>query len=115
MKVNSSLSTKRKRPKAGQNRADVIVHRSIDTLNASRPPVERVLVIDIGGRSVKILATGQMQSRSFWSGPTLTPARMVEGVKKLAADWTHDVVSIGYRGPVLVGRLGSHTTSAAAG
>ena len=64
-------------------------------------PVERVLVIDIGGRSVKILATGQMQSRSFRSGPTLTPGRMVEGVKKLAADWTYDVVSIGYPGPVL--------------
>ena len=58
-------------------------------------------MIDIGGRSVKILATGQMQSRSFRSGPTLTPGRMVEGVKKLAADWTYDVVSIGYPGPVL--------------
>ena len=61
-------------------------------------------MIDIGGRSVKILATGQMQSRSFRSGPTLTPGRMVEGVKKLAADWTYDVVSIGYPGPVLGGR-----------
>jgi polyphosphate glucokinase len=29
---------------------------------------------------------------------------MVEGVKKLAADWTCDVVSIGYPGPVLAGR-----------
>jgi polyphosphate glucokinase len=98
MKVNSSLSTKRKRAKAAQNRADTI------TLSASRSPVERVLVIDIGGRSVKILATGQMQSRSFRSGPTLTPRRMVEGVKKLAADWTYDVVSIGYPGSVLGGR-----------
>jgi polyphosphate glucokinase len=98
MKVNSSLSTKRKRAKAAQNRADTI------TLSASRSPVERVLVIDIGGRSVKILATGQMQSRSFRSGPTLTPRRMVEGVKKLAADWTYDVVSIGYPGSVLCGR-----------
>ena len=98
MKVNSSLSTKRKRAKAAQNRADTI------TLSASRSPVERVLVIDIGGRSVKILATGQMQSRSFLSGPTLTPGRMVEGVKKLAADWTYDVVSIGYPGSVLGGR-----------
>ena len=98
MKVNSSLSTKRKRAKAAQNCADTI------TLSASRSPVERVLVIDIGGRSVKILATGQMQSRSFRSGPTLTPRRMVEGVKKLAADWTYDVVSIGYPGSVLGGR-----------
>src|SRR6266545_4399395 len=29
---------------------------------------------------------------------------MVSGVKKLAADWTYDVVSIGYPGPVLEGR-----------
>ncbi|MBO0758202.1 MAG: ROK family protein, partial [Bradyrhizobiaceae bacterium] len=35
------------------------------------------------------------------SGPTLTPARMVSGVKDLAADWTYDVVSVGIPGPVL--------------
>ena len=29
---------------------------------------------------------------------------MVSGVKKLAADWTYDAVSIGYPGPVLEGR-----------
>ena len=29
---------------------------------------------------------------------------MVAGVKKLAADWQYDVVSIGYPGPVLHGR-----------
>jgi polyphosphate glucokinase len=43
-----------------------------------------VLVIDVGGTSVKILATGQPESRSFRSGPKLTPRRMVSGVKKLA-------------------------------
>jgi polyphosphate glucokinase len=63
-----------------------------------------VLVIDVGGTSVKILATGQTESRSFRSGPTLTPSRMVLGVKKLAVDWRYDVVSIGYPGPVLAGR-----------
>ncbi len=104
MKVNSSLSTERKRAKAVRNRANATLDPSINTLRANRSPVERVLVIDIGGRSVKILATGQMQSRSFRSGPTLTPERMVEGVKKLAADWTYDVVSVGYPGPVLGGR-----------
>ena len=51
---------------------------SINTLSARRSAVVRVLVIDIGGRSVKILATAQTQSRSFRSGPTLTPGRMVE-------------------------------------
>jgi polyphosphate glucokinase len=63
-----------------------------------------VLVVDIGGTHVKVLATGQAQPRKFPSGPTLTPKRMVSGVKKLTADWKYDVVSIGYPGPVLRGR-----------
>ena len=69
-----------------------------------RPRVRSILVIDVGGSSVKILATGQPESRSFRSGPKLTPKRMVSVVKKLAADWTYEVVSIGYPGPVLSGR-----------
>jgi ROK family len=71
---------------------------------ATRSSAKNVLVIDVGGTSVKILGSGQTQHRSFQSGPTLTPERMVEGVKKLAADWTYDVVSIGYPGPVLGGQ-----------
>jgi len=63
-----------------------------------------VLVVDVGGTSVKILATGQDEHRSFASGPTLTPGQMVFGVKKLARDWDYDAVSIGYPGPVLHGR-----------
>jgi polyphosphate glucokinase len=62
------------------------------------------LVVDVGGSNVKILASGQPEPRKFASGPTLTPERMVAGVKELAADWTYDVVSIGYPGPVLHGR-----------
>jgi polyphosphate glucokinase len=64
-----------------------------------------VLVIDVGGSSVKILTTGQTEHRSFRSGPALTPKGMVSAVKKLATDWTYDVVSIGYPGPVLRGRV----------
>ena len=63
-----------------------------------------VLVIDIGGTRVKILATGQTEKRAFESGPTLTPARMVVGVKTLAEGWAYDVVSVGYPGPVLRNR-----------
>jgi polyphosphate glucokinase len=63
-----------------------------------------VLVVDIGGTNIKILATGQTEPRKVPSGPTLTPKQMVAGVKKLAADWKYDVVSIGYPGPVLGGR-----------
>jgi polyphosphate glucokinase len=65
----------------------------------------RILAIDIGGTNVKILATGQDEPRKFPSGPTLTPRRMVSGVKKLAAGWRYEAVSIGYPGLVLQGRI----------
>lgn len=65
----------------------------------------KVLVIDIGGSNVKMLATGQTEPRKFPSGPEMTPAEMVAGVKKLAADWDYDAVSIGIPGPVLLGQL----------
>jgi polyphosphate glucokinase len=64
----------------------------------------RVLVVDIGGTHVKVLATGQTAPREFSSGPTLTAQQMVDGVKTVAAEWAHDAVSIGYPGPVLHGR-----------
>ncbi len=63
-----------------------------------------VLVIDVGGRSVKILATGQREPRSFPSGRTFTPKQLVEQVKKRTKDWKYDVVSLGYPGKVLQGR-----------
>jgi polyphosphate glucokinase len=63
-----------------------------------------VLVIDVGGPHVKILATGQTERREFVSGPTMTPAEMVAGVLKAAEGWAYDVVSIGYPGPVLRGK-----------
>jgi polyphosphate glucokinase len=64
----------------------------------------KVLVVDVGGTHVKILAFGHKESRKFPSGPMLTPTRMVAGVRKLARDWKYDVVSVGYPGPVLRGR-----------
>ncbi len=67
--------------------------------------VKRVLVVDVGGKSVKILVSGHKVHRSFPSGPKMTPKDMVAGVKKLTADWAYDVVSIGYPGPVLHGRV----------
>ena len=60
-----------------------------------------VLVVDVGGTNVKILATGQSEPRKFPSGTTLTAAKMVDGVRKLAGDWKYDAVAIGYPGPVV--------------
>jgi polyphosphate glucokinase len=64
----------------------------------------KVLVVDVGGTHVKILASGQKESRKFDSGPDLIPGSMVRQVKRLAGDWQFDAVSIGYPGPALHNR-----------
>jgi polyphosphate glucokinase len=64
----------------------------------------KVLVVDVGGTHVKILATGQDAHRQFESGATLTPQKMVSQVRKLSHNWKYDAVSIGYPGPVLHNR-----------
>jgi polyphosphate glucokinase len=64
----------------------------------------KVLTVDIGGSSVKILASGQTEPRKRRSGKKLTPAKMVEIVKDLAEGWDYDAISIGY--PGLVGNQG---------
>jgi polyphosphate glucokinase len=64
----------------------------------------KVLVVDVGGTSIKLLATGQKEARKFPSGPKMTPETMVRVAKKTAKDWDYDVVSIGYPGPVVHGR-----------
>lgn len=64
-----------------------------------------ILVVDVGGTNVKILATGQEQPRRFPSGPTMTPDSMVAGVKALAHDWKYEVVAMGYPGRVIRGQV----------
>jgi polyphosphate glucokinase len=61
----------------------------------------RVLVIDVGGTNVKMLATGQKEPRKYPSGATMTPRRMVRLVKKSVWDWKFDCVSLGFPGPII--------------
>jgi polyphosphate glucokinase len=63
-----------------------------------------VLVIDVGGTHVKLLATGRRTPVKFDSGPQLTPAVMVRETLAATAGWRYDGVSIGYPGPVRNGR-----------
>ena len=86
--MNARSPVAAERGTAPQDRADAVKKSS----------VKNVLVVDVDGTSVKILATGQNERRSFPSGPKLTPKRMVSEVEKLAGDWMYEVVSIGYRG-----------------
>jgi predicted NBD/HSP70 family sugar kinase len=63
----------------------------------------KVLVIDIGGTHVKLLATGHKQRVEFPSGPKMTPVKMVAATRAATADWKYDAVSFGYPGPVVQG------------
>jgi polyphosphate glucokinase len=62
-----------------------------------------VLVVDVGGTHIKILATGRQDHRQCESGPAMTARQMILAVRKLSRDWDYDAVSIGYPGPVLHG------------
>jgi predicted NBD/HSP70 family sugar kinase len=64
----------------------------------------KVLVIDVGGTNVKVLATGRKEPRKIASGPTLTASQMVEAVLMATEDWKYEAISIGYPGPILQGR-----------
>jgi polyphosphate glucokinase len=108
-------AAKRRAAALRQDQANAVKKSPVKDAATGRSPVRNVLVIDIGGKSVKILATGQTERRSFRSGPTLTPEGMVAGVQELAADWTYDVVSIGYPGPVLDGQPAAEPYNLAGG
>lgn len=70
-----------------------------------RKPQRRVLVIDVGGSHVKTRVSNHRDMRQFESGPTLTPRRMVSRVLRLTGDVKYDVVSIGYPGVVVHGKI----------
>jgi polyphosphate glucokinase len=63
-----------------------------------------ILVIDVGGTHVKVLATRQRQEREIPSGSNMTARKMVRDVKRATKDWEYGLVSIGYPGPVIHGR-----------
>lgn len=70
---------------------------------AAEKKAKNVLVVDVGGTHIKVLATGQHEPRKIPSGPNMTARKMVEQVKRTGKDWKYDVVSIGYPGPVVHG------------
>jgi polyphosphate glucokinase len=64
----------------------------------------KVLVIDVGGTNVKLLATGQKEPRKIPSGTEMTASKMVSVVKDAVRDWKFDCISLGYPGPIINGR-----------
>ncbi len=61
--------------------------------------MKQILVIDIGGTSVKLMMSRD-DKRKFASGPEMTPRDFVRQVKKAAEGWEFDAVSIGFPSPV---------------
>ena len=64
----------------------------------------RILVIDVGGTHVKVLATGHNKRVEIPSGPEMTAKQMAAAVRTATAGWKYNAVSIGYPGPVVHGR-----------
>lgn len=94
------MTTKTSQKERERRRTTPRVH---DNRRATRR-LPKVLVIDVGGTNVKVLATDKRTPRKVPSGPTMTARRMVEAVRQLVADWSYDVISLGYPGAVRAGR-----------
>ncbi|MDX1946150.1 MAG: hypothetical protein SFU86_12195 [Pirellulaceae bacterium] len=63
-----------------------------------------ILVIDIGGTSVKLWHTTHQDHRKFESGKELTPEAMVAGVQESAREWTYQAIALGLPCRVSAGR-----------
>lgn len=70
---------------------------------AQKAKSPKVLVIDVGGTHVKLLATGEKVPVKIPSGPTMTANKMVSAVKQSVKDWKFDCISLGYPGPIING------------
>jgi len=70
----------------------------------SRSSRRTILTIDVGGTHVKVMTDKDRIKREFASGPDLSARMMVRKVKALTRDWSYDVVSLGYPGPVIRNR-----------
>ncbi|NUQ28882.1 MAG: ROK family protein [Acidobacteriaceae bacterium] len=66
--------------------------------------MSKVLVIDVGGTHIKVLATGKKTAIKIASGPDATAAYMAEEVLAATESWQYDCVSIGFPGPVIGNR-----------
>src|SRR6202140_4947196 len=67
---------------------------------------KKILVIDVGGRHVKLMIS-RTERRKFKSGAGMTPREMVSQIKPLIAGWKFDFVSMGFPSPVVNGRIAS--------
>ena len=65
---------------------------------------KKVLVVDIGGSHVKLMIS-HSDIRKFDSGMKLSPKELVSQIKKTAAGWNYNAISIGFPSVVKKGRV----------
>ncbi len=63
----------------------------------------KVLMIDVGGTNIKMMAAGHEGYRKVPSHERLSAAQMVKGVQTVTKDWEFEAISIGFPGPVVNG------------
>lgn len=66
----------------------------------SRKSTGRIVVADVGGSSIKLMATDWRDSRTVSAGLATTPVDLVESISEMAGDARPSAVSIGYPGEV---------------
>src|SRR5258708_25035677 len=63
-----------------------------------------ILVVDVGGSKIKLLASGQTEPLKIPSGREMSPPQMVQAVLEATKDWNYEAVSLGI--PASVGFAG---------
>ncbi|SRR5260221_953343 len=65
----------------------------------------KILMIDVGGTNVKLMASGHEGRRKVPSGPDLTGGRMVKEVRAATEDWEYEAITLGFPGLVADGKI----------
>jgi predicted NBD/HSP70 family sugar kinase len=71
----------------------------------------RVLVVDVGGSSIKLKLWQGRQSSSFPSGRHLSAEEATRCILTLTATWKYDAVSMGFPGLILHGKIKESTAN----
>jgi polyphosphate glucokinase len=80
------------------------------TIVPNDPKQKKILVVDIGGSSVKLMISAEEKRRKFPSGPKLAPAEAIAQIKENSRDWAFDAFAIGFPAPVRDGKILSEPT-----
>ena len=75
---------------------------------------KKVLVVDIGGTHVKLMISPG-ETRKFDSGMNFSPRQLAPAIRKTAAGWKYDAISIGFPSVIKKGRVKKDPKHLAAG